>query len=139
MEQRKLKMTPKQKIRREVISQALEENDEKYEEFKGVEVTEDNVDDVFEDMEGMHWTTGDILYEMRNGEVETDISCGFSRHYESQSVAMKCCDDTWIGWTYWYGGGKHGEPEAIPWMEEAYELDCVETQEVVTTRKFSKK
>lgn len=28
---------------------------------------------------------------------------------------MQAPDGTWVGWTYWYGGGKYAEPSAIPW------------------------
>jgi len=58
------------------------------------------------------------------------------RHYESKAVAMKMPDGSWIGWTYWYGGGKHGEPEAIDWMNEAYDVDCHEEEKVVVVQTF---
>lgn len=80
----------------------------------------------------------DARSEFREGQVETDIASEYSRHYESNSVAA-CVNGQWVGWTYWYGGGKHGEPEAIDWIEYAYLLDCVEEQKVVTVRNFTKK
>jgi hypothetical protein len=40
----------------------------------------------------------------------TDIPAPSSRHYEAKSVAKQMSDGTWVGWTFWYGGGKHGEP-----------------------------
>lgn len=81
----------------------------------------------------------DYVYEFREGEVQTNIEADYSRHYESYSVASKCTDGSWVGWTYWYGGGKHGEPEAIDWMEYAYDLDCVEEEKLVVVQTFSKK
>lgn len=81
--------------------------------------------------------TLDNLEEIREGKVETDIEAEYDRHYESKSVAA-CFYGKWVGWTYWYGGGKHGNPKEIEWMEDAYFLDCVETQELVTVRKFTK-
>lgn len=39
----------------------------------------------------------------------------------------------------WYGGGKHGEPGAMPWMEEAYDVSCAEEEKVVTVRTFAAK
>lgn len=81
----------------------------------------------------------DCKYEFREGEVETNIPCESSRHYESNSVAAQCPDGTWVGWTYWYGGGKHGEPEAIDWIEHAYNLECVEEEKLVVARTFRKK
>lgn len=82
-----------------------------------------------------HW---DAESEVRSGEFDTEIECEWSRHFESKSVAAKCFDGSWVGWTYWYGGGKHSEPESIDWICGAYAIDCVEKEEVVTTRKFSK-
>lgn len=81
----------------------------------------------------------DYVYEFREGEVQTNIDADYSRHYESYSVAAKCPDGSWVGWTYWYGGGKHGEPEAIDWMEHSYDLDCVEEEKLVVVQTFSKK
>lgn len=81
----------------------------------------------------------DYVYEFREGEVQTNIEADYSRHYESYSVAAKSPDGSWVGWTYWYGGGKHGEPESIDWMEYAYDLDCVEEEKLVVVQTFSKK
>lgn len=80
----------------------------------------------------------DIEYEFRSGEVETGLPTQYSRHYESKEVAAKLIDGGWVGWTYWYGGGKHGNPEEIEWMGGAYALDCVEEQKMVTVRTFTK-
>ncbi len=45
-------------------------------------------------------------------------------------------DGSWVGWTFWYGGGKHGEPGNVPWMEDAYDLTF--TLEAVVVKRFSK-
>lgn len=81
-----------------------------------------------------HW---DARSEVREGDVETSIPAECSRHYESKSVATKV-GDKWVGWTYWYGGGKHAEPDAIDWMDKAYFLDCVEEKKLVTVQTFTK-
>lgn len=79
----------------------------------------------------------DSLCELRNSGVDTGLPCDYSRHYESKSVAAEMLDGSWVGWTYWYGGGKHGEPSAIPWMEDAYEVEMkIEMQPV---KVFSRK
>lgn len=89
------------------------------------------------------WDEADCLQdaksEIRCGDVETNVPCDYSRHYESKSVAAQCPNGEWVGWTYWYGGGKHGEPDAIDWIEHAYDLECTEEQRVVTVRTFTKK
>lgn len=100
------------------------------------EITKENVDDLYE---AFCDDIQDIKYEFREGEVETKLPCDYSRHYESKSVAAKIPDGSWVGWTYWYGGGKHGEPEAIDWMEDAYDLDVVEEEKLVIVRTFTKK
>jgi hypothetical protein len=80
-----------------------------------------------------HW---DYESEFREGDVETNIPAPSSRHYESKSVAMQTAEGEWIGWTFWYGGGKHGEPGAIDWMSDAYHLNCTEEEKVVVVRTF---
>ena len=78
-------------------------------------------------------------YEFRDSfSEETNIECEWSRHYESKSVAKRLSNGKWVGYTYWYGGGKHGEPSSIDWMEDSYFLDCKEEQKVMTVRTFSK-
>lgn len=101
------------------------------------EITSDNIVEVWEDNDDL---VQDELYEFREGEVETGIpSKNYSRHYECHDVASQMVDGSWVGWTYWYGGGKHGEPEAVDWMDSAYNLDCVEEEKVMVVRTFSKK
>lgn len=80
----------------------------------------------------------DARSEIRCGEVETDIEAQYSRHYESNSVAAKTPDGRWVGWTYWYGGGKHSDPDSIDWIDDAYYLDCKEEEKMVIVRTFSK-
>lgn len=67
--------------------------------------------------------------------VETNIEPPYSRHYESKSKAIEVLG-MWVGWTYWYGGGKHGDPCSMPWMEDAYLLNCEETEQTVIVRLF---
>jgi hypothetical protein len=70
-------------------------------------------------------------------ERDTDIPVTeFSRHYEATSVAKQLLNGKWVGYTYWYGGGKHGEPQAMPWIEDAYFLDCRE--EMIVSKIFTK-
>ena len=126
-------MTPQQKIKHLILAKAAEWEDKNL-----GEVSAGNVDELYDELveaDG-HW---DAKSEVRSGDVETGIPCDGSRHYESKSVAAKMPDGSWVGWTYWYGGGKHGEPEAIDWMESAYNIDCVEEERVVTVRTFTKR
>lgn len=95
------------------------------------------VSEIFDDFSG-NYNIQDHLSNFRTGGTETNLPCEYSRHYESESVAAQVLDGSWVGWTYWFGGGKHGEPEAIEWLEYAYRLDCEEEEQIVIVRTFSK-
>jgi hypothetical protein len=126
-------MTPEQKIKHKILVGLISEPSNKIHVDPST-ITEENLDDLYEEL-----YADDIEFEFREGEVETNIPCEYSRHYESKSVAAKMLDGSWIGWTYWYGGGKHGEPESIDWMGGAYELDMAEEEKLVVVRTFTKK
>ena len=125
-------MTPTQKLKREIILKCRSwSGDAASGEF--VPITDENVEALYnaagDDFPNCFY---DAREEIRGGGERSGISKpNYSRHYESDEVALRCCDETWIGWTYWHGGGKHGEPSAVPWMEEAYDVVCtVETRPV---------
>lgn len=144
-------MTPCQKIKREILMEfvasckdaisrgiKISDEDEKLLTLTAPGITEDVIDEQYRALCG-GYDYCDLANEFRSGECETRIPCEFSRNYESKSVAAKMCDGSWIGWTYFYGGGKHGEPEAVEWMEYAYELDVVETEKMVVVREFKRR
>ena len=126
-------MTPEQAIKHIILSKTAAWEDKELD--PGMDG--DDIDAAYDDLveKDSHY---DAKYETREGQVETIIPCECSRHYESKSVAAQAPSGQWVGWTYWYGGGKHGEPEAIDWMDEAYFLDCTEEEKVVTVRTFTK-
>lgn len=121
-------MTPEQKIKYTILTRAE----------RGTGITAENVDDAYETAKEEAESIYDYEYEFREGEVETGIDCDYSRHYECKPVAAKTPDGSWVGWTYWYGGGKHGNPEEIEWMEHAYDLNVTEEEKLVTVRTFTK-
>lgn len=123
-------MNAVQKLKHIILLKAVE-----MEEIEGLpEVNEENIDDLYDQF--YPW---DTVSEMREGEVETDVECDWSRHYECRSVAARHPDGSWIGWTYWYGGGKHGNPEEIEWLDHAYFLDVTEEERMVVVRTFTKR
>lgn len=130
-------MTPEQKIKHMILVRYAE----LYESAPRApeSVTAENIDalyrEVYENDDGSIW---DGINEIRSGTLETGLQCDWSRHYESKSVAAKYFDGSWIGWTYWFGGGKHGEPAAVDWMDSAYDLNCAEEEKMVVVRTFSK-
>jgi len=82
----------------------------------------------------------DARYEVRCCGEHTGIpDRNFSFYYECDEVAAQCPDGQWVGWTYWYGGGKHGQPEAIDWIGDAYEVIVAEEEKLVTVRTFAAK
>lgn len=124
-------MKPETKLKYAILDLAATWNDEVLPD----NLTEEQVEEYWEDSEYLE----DAISEIRCSGIETGLPGQYSRHYESEEVAVQCPNGDWVGFTYWYGGGKHGEPEAIDWMEYAYDLDCVEEEKLVVVQTFSKK
>lgn len=133
-----LKMTAEHKLKHLILLKAVEM---KYIEPLTEEVTAENVDALFE-ANNQDWELQDPKNELRGGQHETNLPVGYQgrglSYYESQSVAMQYLDGSWIGWTYWYGGGKHAEPEAIDWIEAAYDVTVTEEPRTIIHRTFTK-
>lgn len=127
-------MTPQEKIKKEILLTAIQEKDII---FDG-EITSENLESLYQELidDDLHWGYEN---EMRYGDIETNLPSQISKHYEAKEVAKKMSDGSWIGWTYWYGGGRFGEPETIDWMSEAYELSYKEEEKVIIVRTFEKK
>jgi len=131
-------MTPTNLLRSavlECVAAWIKDDDESPLRIEGPFDTPEKIDAAFESIEehGLDDYISDAESELRGSYThETGIKCDWSRHYESKSVARKI-GDQWVGWTYWYGGGKHGEPEAIEWMEDAYIVEAKEETKVVLT------
>jgi hypothetical protein len=127
-------MTPEQKLKHLILLKQQEFNADF---LKDVPVTEDNIDELF-DENNEDYELQDATQEMRCTGIDTDLECEWSRHYESNAVAIQYIDGSWVGWTYWFGGGRHGEPEAIDWMDSAYDVQCSEEEKIVVVRTFTK-
>lgn len=121
-------LTPEQHIKRHLIREVLEDDND----FKtdATLSTGAEIDEAWEILveTDLHW---DYVSDFREGEERTGLGCEYSRHYEAESVGTRLSDDVWVGWTYWFGGGKHGDPDSIPWMNEAYFLDVTEETRVI--------
>ncbi|MEB0078047.1 hypothetical protein QN386_22390 [Pseudomonas sp. CCI3.2] len=128
-------MTPEQKVKYLILDWASKWDGETLESFNSR--TGEEVEAAYDELveaDG-HW---DAKSETREGEVETELPADGGRHYEANSVAAQLPDKSWVGWTYYYGGGKHSDPDSIEWMEDAYDLTCAEEEKVVTVRTFTK-
>jgi hypothetical protein len=128
-------MTPQQKLKRAVILRGIELGDV---ERPAEEITAENVDSLFDELDE-DYALQDAKNEVRSSGTKTNLECRWSRHYESDAVAARMPDGSWIGWTYWYGGGKHGEPGEMNWIEDAYEVDCREEEKLIVVKTFSVK
>jgi hypothetical protein len=126
-------MTPEQKLKWAILERYWIVNGEPRQ-----PVTAENIDAKYEERD-QDDNLCDFVEEIRCCGIETEIDPDWSRHYESKSVAAMMPDGSWVGWTYWYGGGKHGEPQAIDWMCYAYELNCMEEERMVVVRTFTRK
>lgn len=124
-------MKPETKVKYAILDLAAIWNDEELPK----DLTEDQVLDLWDEAEYLE----DAISEIRYSGVETGLEGRYSRHYESEEVAIQCPNGDWVGFTYWHGGGKFGEPEAIEWIEYAYDLECKEEEKLVVVRTFTKK
>jgi hypothetical protein len=131
-------MTPEYKIKKTILLGMQVWMKDFPEGFCGFKLeSEDEIDETWDFLNSCYYIQ-DSRNEFRRGTEETEIPCGFNRHYETDSVAAQMFDGSWVGWTYWYGGGKHGEPEAIDWMEYAYDLNCEEKEVTIIQRTFTR-
>lgn len=85
----------------------------------------------------LHW---DWRNEVRESGIETNLPAyAFSsRDYEVE-IHAQLIDNQWVAYPFYSGGGRHGQPEAVEWMEDAFFVDCEEKQVTITQRTFTKK
>ena len=126
-------MTPEHKIRHLILI-AAREYDEDAEPLPAT-LTAEQIDELWdEDSDAIN----EAKYEFRSSGIPTpELPTPSTRHFEVDAVAAQYIDGTWVGWLYWHGGGKHAEPEAIDWMEDAYDLKVIETK-TITVNVFAK-
>jgi len=98
---------------------------------EGVELTDEQIEE-FEDY--IQYQTNDFRCRGEKSEIKCET---YSRHYECEEVACVLDNGIAVGWTYWHGGGKHGEPEAINWVDSAYFVNVKQEVQIVNT--YSKK
>ena len=128
-------MTAEQEIKRNILC-LLRDNDEEIV-FIPDPIKDEDIEDLYE-RAGVYNLYYDDEEEFRCCGEPTGVECDYSRHYESESVGIEVTPGVWVGWTYWSGGGKHGEPESVEWMNDAYYLD-ITGEEVVTKYTFKKR
>lgn len=129
-------MTPIQKLKNAIVLRAIDFGNLPRR-LPDETITADNIDSIYEDADDAS-ALQDARDAVRCDGQETGLRCESSRHYESEAVAAQMPDGTWVGWTYFHGGGKYGEPEAMDWMHDAYDLVCSEKEQLVVVRTFER-
>jgi len=124
-------MTPEQYIKQKILAVNAAWEGKKFDYKLPAETIEQLYNELVDRNE--HW---DAKNEVRYGNVETDQECDGGRNYEAKSVAFKTHDGKYVGWTHYYGGGKHGNPSSIDWISDAYFLECEEKKKLVIVRTF---
>jgi hypothetical protein len=122
------KLTPEQKLKYAILDLQYQWDDLAL----STELNGEQIEDLWDEAEYII----DAMNEIRCTGTPTGLNAPYSRHYESEAVAVQCPNGEWVGFTYWYGGGKHGEPEAIDWIGHAYDVECFEEQKMMTVRTF---
>lgn len=124
-----MSLTPEQKLKYAIL-----ELDHSWQNIDPIrtDMTGEEIEDAFDEI------TSDAINEIRTSGVETDLPGLSDRHYNSDEVAVQCPTGEWVGFTYWYGGGKHGEPEAIDWIEHAYDLTVTSKEVKVIKHTFER-
>lgn len=128
------KLTAQEMIYKHMINVVSENNSRitdfiaEYEDQEDYEAIWDDVDDQFDE-------AYEVKYETRYGTEEPNLEPKtYSRHYEVEVRAIKV-EDVWVAWDFYYGGGKHGEPEAFDWISNARIVECEE--KVVTKVEYT--
>jgi hypothetical protein len=103
------------------------------------EFLSDDFDEFYDDFsEEFQDAIQDAEYECRCGGVDCNLDLGiYSRHYEVDTKAHKMHDGSWVAWPYFYGGGKHGDPDSYDWVSAAKNVNCTEKEVVKIERDFT--
>ena len=106
--------------------------------FSGPLDTETEIQEAYD---GMYDQIGcDAVQDIIEGHFETTIQPAFSRHFEVESVAIKDNYDNYIGFSRFYGGGKHSDVYSTYYnsIENSYYLLCSEEEVLTIQRTWTK-
>lgn len=119
------------------FSEANLEDAEKFDEVKCQKLYEETT---YETWIGDRDIVREIVNEFRENGEEIDSKVEQGRYYCFQEVAklITGLDDLYLGWTYYFGGGKHSQPEQVEWMADCYLLKCKEIKEIKIVKIYEK-
>lgn len=64
--------------------------------------------------------------------INTRIHYSWSRNYDVEVRVINLGDGNGLAYNFVSGGGKHGDPDAYPWWDEAWFVKCTGAKTVVT-------
>lgn len=132
-----MNLTPLQALRALIITRTLEMVEAAPHDFSKI-TDGDEVDELWEALqEDYPDTMTDAANEVRGSGRSTGLAVPVSRNYDPEAVAVLTPFGRWVGFTYWAGGGKHGNPEEIEWQEDAYWVDAEIDQTLRLDYKFT--
>lgn len=130
-------MTPQQKLKWAILQKLAS-----WRKLDLGPITAANVDELYDERDSdgsgeLHDARNEIRYSGEDtGLPVQGVDHMLARHYDSKSVAAMMPDGTWVGWIFWYGGGKFGDPDSINWIDGAYDVSCTEKPVTVIQRSF---
>ncbi len=128
-----INLTAQELIYKQMI-QVVSEDNSRITDFVAEFEDQESYESIWYDIKSEFDEAYELEYEMREGLEINLPSKTSSRHYEIDVHAMEV-DDIWVAWDYYYGGGKHGEPEAFDWISNARIVQCEE--KIVTKVKYT--
>lgn len=103
---------------------------------------EKELEEFYEEIKYGEWEdyVRDVVSGFRYSGENIDDKVYEDRYYCYRDVATKITglDDLYLGWTYYFGGGKHAQPQEVEWMEDCYLLTCREVEETRIVKVYEK-
>ena len=122
-------------VKLEIIKRAATKNDILI--FKD-EYSSEMIDEMYGDALNGEYSdeVNEESYNIRHDgeEINLPATCT-SRHYEVDTHVLNI-DGKWIAFDYYYGGGKHSDPDSIDWLDTCRFVCCEEKVVTQTIRTF---
>jgi|SRR4028118_11929 hypothetical protein len=111
---------------------------------------EDKLQEFYEELNYGEWEeiVRDVIYGFRYSGENADDKVYEDRYYCYREVCKKITgsddfskrgsSELYLGWTYYFGGGKHSQPEEVEWMEDCYLLKVREVEETRVVKVYER-
>lgn len=119
------KLTAQEMIYKHMIN-VVSKNNSRITDFIAEYEDQEDYEVIWDDIKSQFDEAYEVEYETRHGTEKPNLEPKtYSRHYEVEVRAIQV-EDVWVAWDFYYGGGKHGEPEAFDWISKARIVECEE-------------